>query len=114
MSRPTIDLKDLVVSVRKSLESTDTEMRLAKKDPLFELESLELELKFTVEEAVGGKSGFDLKIVSLSGQTDVRSEQVQTLKVKYVVAQGAKAKGVVGTRAHSAAEGQEQKDVPPL
>ncbi len=115
MNEPSIDLRSLVVAIRKSLEETDLEMRQAQKAALFELESIELELKFLVEERDGLKGGFDLKILSAGATEDIKTEQVQTVKVKYLVSKTATVHGVVGSRAHGkGADESSAVDIEPL
>lgn len=114
MSDGSIDLNKLVVAIRSGLEQADLESRNAGKDALFELDSLELELKFLVAEQAGMKGRFDLKIVSFGTSDDVKTEQVQTIKVKYAVSKDALRTGVPGTRAHAESADDAAQDVDPL
>lgn len=93
-------LKQLIVQVRDSLESVDSERQAEGRAPLFELESLELEIKFTVNEGEATKGGFDIKVVSLGTENSVRSEEVQTLRLTYRVASHAAHSHLPGTRFH--------------
>lgn len=94
-------LKELIIQVRNSLEAVDNERQLDERPALFELESLELEVKFTVGETDVVKGGFDIKIVAIGSEGSVRSEEVQTLRLKYRVATFAENTQLPGTRFYS-------------
>jgi Trypsin-co-occurring domain 2 len=116
MENAAINLVQLVSAVRSQLESTEREMRSAGKAPLFDLEGFELEIKFTVSENDTQKGGFDIKVVNLGSQSDVKAEEVQSIKIKYSVSRRALSTGVLGSRAHSTTidAGAEKKDIKPL
>ena len=104
---PRIQLKELVQEVRRQLESLDQERTAAGADALFELQSMELELRFTVEESTTGKGGFDLKVITAGGEDKESSESVQTVKITYRVPDGYRG---FGGRAHSSGHRQANKD----
>lgn len=96
-----LNLKKLVSAVRDELEALDRERAKQKRSPLFQLESVELELNFTVVESDSTKGGLDLKIVSFGTDEALREEQVQSVRLRYRVAPSAEDAGLPGTRAHS-------------
>lgn len=96
-----LNLKKLVSAVRDELEALDRERASGKRPPLFQLESMELELKFTVAESDSAKGGMDLKIVSFGADKALREEQVQSVRLRYRVAPSAEDAKLLGTRAHS-------------
>jgi Trypsin-co-occurring domain 2 len=109
-----LNLTELVTAVRDQLEELDRARILAEKPPLFHLSRMELELAFTVVESDAIKGGFDLKVVSLGGQTSLRSEQIQRIKLSFEVPAEAIKAGVPGTRAHSTSRRTASADVEPL
>ena len=92
-----LNLKQLVSQIRGELEDLDRERQAQGKSPLFELEKLELEVKFTVTENQAKKAGFDLKIVSAGTEGTHRQETVHTVKLQYRLSEDAG----TGGRAHS-------------
>ncbi|MDB5388248.1 MAG: hypothetical protein JWM11_3894 [Planctomycetaceae bacterium] len=93
-------LKRLITEVRDSLVAIDNERSTAQRHALFELEFMELEIKFTVADSGTQKGGIDLKIVSLGTEGTIRSEEVQTLRLKYRVAPHTANDPLPGTRFH--------------
>jgi hypothetical protein len=111
MNKPEIDLDVLVAAVRRSLVKADLEMRKERKEALFNLETMELELKFTVTSTDNLKGGINLQIVSLEQVDDLKREAVQTVKLRYAISQLASEGKVLGARAHSTASGRPIPDV---
>jgi len=99
-------LKQLIIQIREALEAADKARQSAEKPALFELESMELEVKFTVADSGTRKGGFDFKIVALGTEGTVRSEEVQTLRLKYRVAPQTGYEPLPGTRFHGARTGE--------
>ena len=109
------DLRSLISAIRTELEQADAAARAARKDTLFRLAGLELELNFIVKTTDTVKGGFDLKIVSLGSQIGASSEEVQKVRVRFDVAKGAFEQGVLGTRySDEAGEGPRAQSVVPL
>jgi hypothetical protein len=81
----TIKLKDLVQDIRRQLEELDRERTSQELEALFELQGMDIELKFTVAESATAKGGFDIKIVTAGGEGHEHSEAVQTIKISYRV-----------------------------
>jgi hypothetical protein len=93
----TINLKELVQEIRKQLEELDQERIAQGTDAMFELQNVELELKFTVRGSSSQKGGLDIKIVTAGTEKQEGTETIQTIKISYKASplyQG------VGTRAH--------------
>lgn len=109
-----LNLSQLVSVIREELEELDLARALADKPALFQLSKMDLELAFTVVEDDSVKGGFDLKVISLGGQTAVRSEQVQRVKLSFEVPTQAIELGVPGTRAHHTSRSSSSTDVEPL
>jgi hypothetical protein len=104
-----IQVKDLVNQIRSELIEIDTERLKEGRTALFMLEELELELKFNVLETNEVKSGFDIKLVSLGGKTDLKESTTHTVRLKYSLS---KNDGVpVGGRAHASSEGKTTPDI---
>lgn len=78
-----LNLKELVEHIRDELEHADRERAIQGREPLFKLEMLELEVKFTVTDESTGKGGIDLKVVTFGRQGSVASEAVQTIRLQY-------------------------------
>jgi hypothetical protein len=95
------NLKQLVTEIRAALEEVDSERRSSGKPALFELETLELEIKFTVTESDTTKGGFDIKIITLGSEGNIRGEAIQGLRLSYRVATSAVGADLPGTRFHS-------------
>ena len=102
-----IQLKALVQEVRRQLEELDRERFSEGADELFELQSMDLELKFTVGSSGTDKSGFDFKIVTLADECQQRAEAIQTIKLSYRVA--AEYRGF-GRRAHHSSQEEQRGD----
>jgi hypothetical protein len=109
------DLVGIVSHVRDQLEELDRQRQDAGKEALFQLSALELEFHFAVIEDTSAKGGFDLKIVSLGGSTDLKAEEVQKVRIKFDVASEASTAGRLGTRAYPTVSRRGgEKDVKPL
>lgn len=93
-----IRLKELVQEIRRQLEELDNDRTKEGKAALFELQSLELELKFAVEENTAETGGFDFKIVALGSEQQYRSETIQAIKIIYYPSDSYNG---AGRRAHS-------------
>jgi hypothetical protein len=100
MPGPKIDLASFVTAVREGLESTEQDMTMTNRSPLFELESFELEVHFVMSSSETDERGFDLKVISLGLESESKSEEVHTLKLKYKVPQKAIDEHIPGARAH--------------
>ena len=76
---------------------------------------MELELNFTVVENTSTKGGIDLKIISVGGDTGVRTEQVQKkVRLKFDVPVEAQKVHVPGSRGHSTTRSEVVADIEPL
>jgi hypothetical protein len=108
-----VNLRNLVEEIRRELEAVDRDREARNAEALFELQGMDLELKFTLSEATTGKAGLDLKLITAGNETQVRSETVHTVKISYRV--NAQYRGA-GRRAHSSAASDrpEDKGVQPL
>jgi len=106
-----INLQELISQIRDELEQVDRGRETAGKPPLFQLESLELELKFTVAESQESKGGLDLKVVSFGADQAVREEQVQTVRLCYRTVPTADEAPLPGTRAHASSAKQGTEDI---
>ena len=95
---PTLDLSDLVFTVRNELEAADLRLRNAEKPTLFRLASMELELNFVVKSSDEVKGGFDLKIISLGSKLADANEKVQKIKIKFEVPPEVKRSELPGSR----------------
>jgi hypothetical protein len=96
MSTPGV--KDLISMIRQQLEELDQERRDARAPALLKLDTVELEINFTVEETATKTGGVDLKVVSFGGDKQVKTEQVHKVTVKLSVAP--EAEGRLGSRYH--------------
>ena len=103
---PDLNLRELVSRIRSELEDVDRQRQADSKPALLTLESVDLELKFTVASSDSTKGGFDLKIVAVGREGGVREEAVQTIRLQYKVAKDAKGNSPVGGRAHSSSPPQ--------
>jgi len=74
---------DGVAAIRSELEELDRTRREANKQALLALNSVELELNFTVSKGTSLKPGINLKIVSFGGSRDVKSEEVQKVRMRF-------------------------------
>ncbi len=102
---PGIRLKELVQEIRRQLEDIDRERISADQDAMFELQGLELELKFTIETTESGSVGFDLKLLSFGDEDSGRLEAVQTIRISYGVPSSYRG---LGGRAHSSSRHRDQ------
>jgi len=102
-----IPLKELVQEIRRQLEELDSERIEEGADPLLLLETVSLELKFTVAESAAGKGGFDLKIVTVGSEKQDRTEAVQTVSIQYRVDPNYQGSG---HRAHRSSKARHQDD----
>lgn len=110
-----VGLKDLVAHVRAELESLDRERQKAGREALFELESLELELKCTVTENTAIKGGIDIKVASIGAEMGDSGERIQTITLKYRVAQKPDHPMPLGARGHSSnIKTTEERGIEPL
>jgi hypothetical protein len=85
-AEPLIDLEALVRSVKDQLEALDRSTEEEGKEPLFQLSEMELELKFVATETIGGDGKIDLKIISFGAKAVEEAEQVQTIRLKFGLA----------------------------
>lgn len=85
MEKVSLNLAELITTIRDELEQLDKNRVAVGREALFRLSSLELELNFVVEENSAAKGGIDLKVVSLGADLGVRREQVQKVVLKYEV-----------------------------
>jgi len=106
-----LDLQSLIGAIRKGLEEVDSDLKSRSREALFDLESMELELKFVVSESDTLKGGFDLKVVSLGASSGIKSDTVQTVRLTYSLSKSAAAGLVPGARAHSASGTRGATDV---
>lgn len=106
-----LEIHSLITAIRDSLDKVDDEMQRASRETLFELDTLEIELKCVATESKEKKGGIDLKVISASATGQVKAESVQTIKIRYSVTSKAKQNQVSGVRAHSSAQTGQTKDV---
>jgi hypothetical protein len=92
-----LQLTDLIDTIRNELAAVDENRIRDGAEPLFELERLELELRFTVEQRAAGKTGFDIKVLTAGGEETLREELIQTVKISYRFVGES---GTLGGRAH--------------
>jgi len=109
-----INMRDLLVAVRCNLEQAGEDLKRSGKEPLFQLETLELELKFVVEEATEIKGGFNVKIVSVGGAGSDKAQQTQTIRLKYQASKNAIANAQPGVFGHATTAVAPTPEVSPI
>lgn len=82
---PHLGLAGLLTYIREQLEEADRMRTAANRQPLFQLAGLELELHVAIEETSDVKGGFDLKLISAGASGGMKSEEIQTLKLRWEV-----------------------------
>jgi NTP-dependent ternary system trypsin peptidase co-occuring protein len=97
MNPPTdSNLSELIRYIRAELEKADRVRLTENQKALFELSGMELELNFAVVRDATAKGGFDLKVISAGGETTLRNEQIQKVRLTYKVASDAKKFNLAG------------------
>lgn len=104
-----IGLSDFIDRIRFELESSESRRIEAKKGPLFEVESIELELSFTVSKSKEVNGGFKVWIVSAEVGGGVDSATVHKAKIVLQIAPQAARNRVPGARPYPSSN-----DVEPL
>lgn len=85
-----LQIKDVIRKVQEELMESQRERENQGIPPLFEVDALEIELHFTIQQQTGVNAGFSLAVVDLDAEHTYSSEQVQkiTLRLKKVPAPG--------------------------
>lgn len=85
-----LQIKDVIRKVQEELIESQQEREKQGIPPLFEVDSLEIELHFTVQEQMDASTGFSIAVVDLDAEHTYSAEQVQkiTLRLKKVSAPG--------------------------
>lgn len=79
----TVQLKELVQEIRRQLEELDRERIAQGAAALFELQGIDIELKFTVGSSATAKGGLNISVITAGGESQERSEAIQTIKISY-------------------------------
>lgn len=76
-----VSVSALIAHIRSELVKAETERRERGDDPLLELQQVEIEVNFLVETSDAVKGGFDLKVITLGSENQLRREDVQKVKI---------------------------------
>ena len=109
-----LEIAELVSKVRAELEDLDSRRIEDKKLPFFKLQTMELEIRFVARETSKASGGVDLKIVSFGGESGVLAEEVQTIRLKYGMADFKTIGTPIGSRGHSAGDASEPDAIEPI
>lgn len=77
-----IRIKDVIRKVQQELAESQKEREDKGEPPLFEVESLELEIHFVARKTTDAKVGLSLPVVDAGGSKNYSNEQVQRLKIR--------------------------------
>lgn len=86
-----LNLSDLIHQIRDELVESEKRRKTEKKDPLFQLDEMELEIHFGVTKEMGGNGKVKFSVMTLAGEFGgsggVQSEKVQTIRLKFKCAE---------------------------
>jgi len=95
-----INLRDLICVVRNELEGMEKNRLEQKKDTLFQLKSMEIELSFVVENSDSAQGGIDLKIIKLGAAENLKTSEIQKIILKFEVPKESLDSHVIGLRGY--------------
>ena len=109
-----ISVANLVAQVRAELEALDDERRAATKPALLALDSVEIELQFSVLAATDSGEA-DLRVLPADAAEGVQAAAVQKVRLRFTVDETARREGLAGSRGHSSTfKGEIDDDFEPL
>lgn len=81
-----LQIKDVIRKVQQELIDSQKERREQGMSPLFEVDSLEIEIHFVVQQQSEAKTGVSLAVVEVGADHNYNQEQIQkiTLRLKKV------------------------------
>jgi hypothetical protein len=87
-----VSVKDLIHRVSQDLIESQTEREKSGRKPLFEVETLTIEINFVVTTTTDAKGEIDLQLVTVEGGKQYENQQVQkiTLQLKAIPGLGVK------------------------
>ena len=87
-----VSVKDLIHRVSQDLIESQTEREKSGRKPLFEVETLTIEINFVVTTTTDAKGEIDLHLVTVDGGQQYENQQVQkiTLQLKAIPGPGGK------------------------
>lgn len=109
---PNLSISELVAAVRKELNRIGSERVARGEQGLFQLSKMELCVQFVVTVDTSMTGGFDLKVVSVGGEKEVSSQQVQSVTLTYDILP--EASSLPSARAHPAQSSEEGVDIVPI
>ena len=77
-----LSIKDLIFRVQQELIESQTERTKSGREPLFEVETLTIEINFVVTTTTDAKGGIDLKLVTVEGGKQYENQQVQKITLQ--------------------------------
>jgi hypothetical protein len=95
-----VSVANLVSQVRAELEALDAERRRAAKPALLALDSVEIELQFSVLAATDSGEA-DLRVLPAEAAEGVQAAAVQKVRLRFTVDETARREGLVGSRGHA-------------
>lgn len=86
-----LQIKDVIHKVQQELIDSQKERRDLGMSPLFEVDSLEIEIHFVVQQQTDAKAGVSLAVVDVGADHNYSQEQIQkiTLRLKKAENRGA-------------------------
>jgi len=76
-------IKDLIQHARCEIEAAATERIAREQLPLLAVESVTIEVNVVVTESEKGTGGFDLKVITASGEKEFEHQQVQKITIAF-------------------------------
>lgn len=78
-------IKELIRKVHDELIESQKEREINGIDPLFTVRDMTIEVNFIAEKSLSAKGGLDFKVVTIGGNTDIKSQQIHKITLNLEV-----------------------------
>jgi hypothetical protein len=107
MNQNSLNLSNLISTVKNELEEMEKKRIESNIEPMFQLRTMNIEINFVVEESNAGNTGFDIKVIKAGLSTKFSSSEIQKISLTFDIPNTK----ILGIRLHEKEDDIQEYDI---